>query len=1055
MSATIPQPRRIPFIGNVTSLDKELPLRSFILLAQQYGDLYQLDIIGRKVIHVCTYALANEVSNDAKFLKAISPPLRQVRSLAGDGLFTAENDDPNWGLAHRLLMPAFGTAAIRGMFDDMCDICNQMLVKWERFGSSNIVDPTDDFTRVALDTLAFCTMSYRLNSFYYESPPAFGQAMASVLKESFARSTRLPVVQALKSSSNAKYQEEIDFMSNLAEQIVAERHAHPTDKKDLLNIMLSAKDSKTGQGLPEKNIIYNLLTFLIAGHETSSGTLSFVVYYLLKNPEAMRKLRAEIDSVVGDRPIQYEDLSKLHYLIAVMRETLRLSPTAPVRTVSALQDTVLGGKYSIKAGQFITLQAYCIHRDPLVWGEDAAEWKPERMLDGKFEALPPNAWQPFGYGARGCIGRPFAWQEIQLVLASIFQRFDVSLADPSYTLQLQQALTIKPKGFYIRATPRNTPRLYAAPSGPWRHEVSNDAPTSSPVPSPSGTQGTKPVYILYGSNTGTSESFAQRVATDAASHGFHATIGTLDSAVNNLPKDGPILIITASFEGQPADNAVSFIDWLTHLSGEELAGISFAVFGCGNQDWVQTYQRIPTICDDLLEKRGGKRLLVRGAGNAAEADFFQVFDDFEAKFWDTLSKVYSISSNGSAPSFEVKTLDAGSERAATLRQPDAALGSVVENRVLTSPGVPIKRHIEFELPEGFTFRSGDYLAILPHNPPTVVHRVLAHFGLSQEQQVIISSVGPTSLPVGKPVNLSKILSGYVELSQPATTRDLRALVEASSSDITTSTLTGLITKYTEKVLGGRISVLDLLELYPDIKLSLSAFLLLLPPMRVRQYSISSSPLFNPQHVTLTVSVLSAPARSDDTRSFLGVGSNYLASLVPGDRVQMSVRPSAVAFHPPADPAVPLIMFCAGSGLAPMRGFIQERAVQKESGRNVGPALLFFGCRGPADDYLYADSDLARWVKLGVVDVRPAFSKSPANSKDCKYIQDRVWHDREDVVQAYRAGAKLFACGSGAIAKEVKQKLIAIIQANDGIDEIQAAAKFDVLVEGRFATDVFD
>ena len=254
-------------------------------------------------------------------------------------------------------------------------------------------------------------------------------------------------------------------------------------------------------------------------------------------------------------------------------------------------------------------------------------------------------------------------------------------------------------------------------------------------------------------------------------------------------------------------------------------------------------------------------------------------------------------------------------------------------------------------------------------------------------KIVVSSLSPTSIPVDKPVSLSEVLSGYVELSQPATTRDLRALVEASSEDSTRIALDALLASYADQVLTKRLSVLDVLEKYRDIKLSLSQFLHMLPAMRVRQYSISSSPLWNPERVTLTVSVLEGPAISGREDEFLGVASNFLANLRPGDKVQVAVRSSNAAFHPPSDLLVPMVMFCAGSGLAPMRGFIQERAAQKQSGREVAKSLLFFGCRSPKEDYLYSDSDLAEWVKLGVVDVRPAFSCALDESEGCKYVQE--------------------------------------------------------------------
>lgn len=404
---------------------------------------------------------------------------------------------------------------------------------------------------------------------------------------------------------------------------------------------------------------------------------------------------------------------------------------------------------------------------------------------------------------------------------------------------------------------------------------------------------------------------------------------------------------------------------------------------------------------------------------------------------------------------KVETVGEGATRAVDLRQHDAALGTVIENRVLTAPGAPQKRHIEFELPEGVTSRAGDYLAILPSNPPQDVHRVLARFGMLPEQQIVISSSGPSSLPTGRQISAFDLLSGYVELSQPATARDVRTLLNIDSSDATKESLKALLESYSDAVLGRRLSVLDLLEQYPDIKLPFAAYLALLPSMRIRQYSISSSPLWNAQRVTLTVSVLEAPALSGRKEPFLGVASTYLANLRPGDKVQMAVRASNAAFHLPQDPRTPLVLFAAGSGLAPMRGFLQERALQKKAGREVGRAVLFFGCRRPDEDYLYSDSDLKEWEELGVVELRPAFSRAPEKSEGCKYVQDRVWHDRRALDGLYEAGAKWFVCGSGKVARGVKEVLTAMIKESRGYSDEEAAAAFERATVGRFATDIFE
>jgi cytochrome P450 / NADPH-cytochrome P450 reductase len=275
----------------------------------------------------------------------------------------------------------------------------------------------------------------------------------------------------------------------------------------------------------------------------------------------------------------------------VLRETLRLCSTIPAFGVEAKEDTLLGGKYPVKAGEPIVCLLAKAHLDPLVYGNDSSEFKPERMLDENFERLQkqyPNSWKPFGNGLRACIGRPFAWQEALLAMAMMLQNFNFVLDDPSYQLRIAESLTIKPKEFYMRASLRNgmTPlelenRLAGTSPPPLKREISEEKSAnaqSMKTTQPSG----KPLRIYYGSNSGTCEALAQRLAADAASHGFHpSVVDILDTAKENLPKDEPVVIITASYEGQPPDNAAHFIAWIESLKGKEMENVSYAVFGCG------------------------------------------------------------------------------------------------------------------------------------------------------------------------------------------------------------------------------------------------------------------------------------------------------------------------------------------------------------------------------------------------------------------------------------------------------------------------------------------
>jgi cytochrome P450/NADPH-cytochrome P450 reductase len=354
--------------------------------------------------------------------------------------------------------------------------------------------------------------------------------------------------------------------------------------------------------------------------------------------------------------------------------------------------------------------------------------------------------------------------------------------------------------------------------------------------------------------------------------------------------------------------------------------------------------------------------------------------------------------------------------------------------------------------------------VLPLNPKETVGRVMRRFRLPWDAHVTISSTSRTTLPTGSSVAVNDVLGAYVELSQPATRRGILALAELAQDPAAKTALTALAApdEYAAAVAGKRVSVLDLLERFPTVDLPFATFLGLLPPMRVRQYSISSSPLWNPRHCTLTFSLLDSPSMADPAQRHVGVASSYLASLSPGDTLHVAVRPSNAAFHPPADAErVPVICICAGTGLAPFRGFMQERAAQIAAGRDLAPALLFFGCRGQGLDDLYR-AEMDRWEALGAVSIRRAYSRvDHPDSKGCKHVQDRLWHDREEVVELWDNGAKVYVCGSREVGAGVKDAVIrmckesTLAKHNKELADDVALKWFDGIKNERYATDVFD
>lgn len=525
-----------------------------------------------------------------------------------------------------------------------------------------------------------------------------------------------------------------------------------------------------------------------------------------------------------------------------MRETLRQCSPIPGITLEAYEDTLLDGKYRVKKGEPIAAIFSRSHLDPAVYGEDASEFKPERMLDKNFERLQkefPNCWKPFGNGMRACIGRPFAWQEMLLAISLLLQNFDFYLYDSAYNLKIAETLTIKPKDFFMRAALRHgmTPmdlernlRGETDKNNVWKRQegsaaVAKDDPT------------TKPISLYYGSNSGTCEALARRLASDASAHGFKpSVVHSVDMAKGRLPRDHPVVIFAASYEGQPPDNARHFVAWLESLVGQEVDGVAYAVFGAGNSEWRQTFHRIPKLIDSGLNQHGAERLVPMGSTDVAEKDLFLSFEAWEDNIlWPALEARYSVSKLDGGANQTDLTLNISTPRSATLRQ-NVSEAVVTAARDLTAASTSRKRHIQIKLPTGMSYEAGDYLAVLPQNPRETVSRVFRRFKLAWDAVLVINGDDSTPLPMDSPTSASDVLSSYVELSLPATRKNLLVLAEHVQSGKARSELESLATedRFEEAITNRRLSIIDLLELYPSIELPLSTFLGMLPPMRTRQ-----------------------------------------------------------------------------------------------------------------------------------------------------------------------------------------------------------------------------
>ena len=490
---------------------------------------------------------------------------------------------------------------------------------------------------------------------------------------------------------------------------------------------------------------------------------------------------------------------------------------------------------------------------------------------------------------------------------------------------------------------------------------------------------------------------------------------------------------------------------------------------------------------------GAHRLAAAGLTDAAKGNMYGDFEDWlEDKFWPALMSTQGAHQDPEQELSSVEVEIATNARASSLRY-DVSLATVIENRRLTAEGEPEKWHMEIQLPSDSDYQCGDYLAVLPLNSDESVRRVMKHFQLPWDATITVKSAGPSTIPSNTPLSIYDVLRSYVELAQPATRKTLKLCARYCSEkdeQVAIHSLADDPNLFSREITGKRTSILDLLHQHPTISLPFADYLSLLPPLRVRQYSISSTPLSSPTTCTITYGVLTTTSTSAPETLFHGVCGTYLAHLTPGDTIQVSIKPTAKStFRLPLDPTkTPLLMFAAGTGLAPFRGFLQQRSkiLAAQPALKLAPAILWLGCRSETKDRLYAD-EMDSYVVQGVVDIRYAFSREPDSgaSKGCRYVAERLEKlpkDAEELMRLWRQGARVYVCGSrefersvglaarGVVVREVKtrmgrgervikgseeERMKALERLKGETVEEKVESWFEEMVSQRVASDVFD
>ncbi|MEO0972023.1 MAG: cytochrome P450, partial [Pseudomonadota bacterium] len=447
----IPMPKLYPVLQNLPAFDVVAPVQSLNRLADELGPIYRLKLPVLDSVVISSPALVAEIHDDKRFPKRVHGPLPYLREFVGNGLFTAESHSLEWERGHRVLHNGFSPKLVARYHASMVDIVEQMLLRWERHGAQHDIDVSLDMTKVTLDVVALCCFGHRFNNFYRNDAHPFLEALSFCLREANERPKRLPGASLFLRNTQKRYRKEVEAMHSLVRSIIEQRRAgEARPGTDVLEQLLASEGLE--HPLSDQEVLDQIMTFLIAGHETTSGALAFALYEITNAPHVAQALQEELTQTLGDDPSalpSFECLQKMKYLEAVVNETLRLWPTLPVYGVQSDEPIELQERWRIEPQQELIVLLPALHRSPECWGSDGDAFRPERFLQ-----LSPRdyqyAFQPWGRGRRSCLGRFFALHEIKLVLASVFQRFDVSVAPAAGAMSVVETLSFKPKDLHMR-----------------------------------------------------------------------------------------------------------------------------------------------------------------------------------------------------------------------------------------------------------------------------------------------------------------------------------------------------------------------------------------------------------------------------------------------------------------------------------------------------------------------------------------------------------------------------------------------------------------------------
>ena len=574
-------------------------------------------------------------------------------------------------------------------------------------------------------------------------------------------------------------------------------------------------------------------------------------------------------------------------------------------------------------------------------------------------------------------------------------------------------------------------------AGLFAHTPGKTAPASANGASPKRGE---PLVILFGSQTGTAEGLAKKLAKESEQRGFSPSVLALnDYEKANLPAAQKAIIVSSTWgDGEPPDNATNFWSWLNANSAPRLENLNFAVLGLGDKNYSE-FCGASKKFDARLEALGARRLLPRGE---CDVDYEAPAKAWSESLWEKLS--------GPAPAEtkpQITTLNGHANGSAngSLNGHHATPGYSKSNpfparlltcQLLNRPGSAKEvYHCEISLAgSGLTYEPGDALGVVPQNCATLVNALLTALNCSGDEPV---QNGETTL------SLREAFTSRYDITKPSSEL-LAAVAKAAPGCELAALLAPDRADDLKKWLWGR-DVLDVLALAPR-PFALAEFLPLLRKLAPRLYSISSSPRAHPDQVHLTAAAVRYATHG---RTRKGVASTFLAERVGADdTLGVFVQPSH-GFKLPANQDVPIIMVGPGTGIAPFRAFLEERQALNAKGRN----WLFFGDQKFATDFLY-EEQLTNWQKSGhLTRLDLAFSRDQAEKI---YVQDRMLEHARQVWSWFQDGAHFYVCGDAArMAKDVDAALHRVFETAGALsadDAKTAVAKLKS--EKRYQRDVY-